>query len=214
MPSLRLAAIAAALVAAAATAGARAAPALSSDDRALVSQAASYLDGFGELKGRFLQTDPRGQTTGGVLYLKRPGYARFVYDPPSNVLVVADGHTVSITDPRLRTFDRYPLGATPLALILAKHVRLDRGVEVISVSHDAEGFTLTARDAAHPHAGQVTLAFTDHPLRLAAWTMVDAQGRTTRIRLTALEATSGLPASLFVAPTYYDTRPNVPPPPQ
>src|SRR5580704_5449413 len=69
---------------------------LSADDQALVAQAAAYLDGFNELKGRFTQTDARGAVTSGTLYLKRPGYARFAYDPPSSLLVVADGRNVSI----------------------------------------------------------------------------------------------------------------------
>ena len=46
-----------ALAVAAAPAGA---VALSPEDQAAVDQASAYLDGLGELKGRFVQTDPRG----------------------------------------------------------------------------------------------------------------------------------------------------------
>jgi outer membrane lipoprotein-sorting protein len=192
-------------------AGRPAPAALSADDQALVSQASAYLDGITAVKGRFVQTDSRGQTSAGALYLKRPGYARFVYDPPSNLLVISDGHSVTIIDPRLKTTDRYPLSATPLALILAKHVRLDQGVVVSRVEHLSDGFSLTARDGRHPGAGQVTLTFRAHPLALTAWTMTDAEGQTTRIRLTALTPTSGLSASLFTPPSYYDRRPGPPP---
>jgi outer membrane lipoprotein-sorting protein len=180
---------------------------LSPDDQALVAQASAYLDGFNELKGRFTQTDSRGAVTGGELYLKRPGYARFAYDPPSSLLVVADGHNVSITDPRLKTNDRYPLSVTPLSLVLSKHIRLDKGVLVTRVTHLTDGFAITAQDGGHRAQGQVILTFHANPLRLTAWDMTDAQGQTTRIRLSSLAPTSGLPQSLFTPPSYYDRAP-------
>ena len=186
--------------------------ALSPEDQALVAQAAAYLDGFNELKGRFVQTDPRGAVSSGTLYLKRPGYARFAYDPPSSLLVVADGRNVSITDPRLKTNDRYPLSFTPLSLVLSKHVRLDRGVLITRVTHLEDGFALTAQDANHRAAGQVILTFHAHPLRLTAWDMTDAEGQMTRIRLTSLSPTSGLAPSLFLAPSFYDRAPTAAPP--
>ena len=171
---------------------------MSADDKALVDKAAAYLEGLNEDKGRFVQTDPRGAISHGELYLKRPGRARFAYDPPSSQLVVSDGFNVSIVDPRLKTFDRYPLGATPLSLFLARDVRLDRGVLVTHVAHFGDGFSLTARDARHPNAGEVTLTFASAPMRLREWSMTDAQNQTTRIKITALEPTSGLDPALFV----------------
>jgi outer membrane lipoprotein-sorting protein len=180
------------------------APPLSAEDRALVDRATAYLGGLGEMKGRFVQTDARGGTSQGVLYLKRPGRARFAYDPPSSQLVVSDGHDVSVIDPRLKTFDRYPLGTTPLSLFLARDVRLDRGVAVSHVERFSDGFALTAHDARHPNAGTVTLTFADSPIRLREWSLTDAQGQTTRIRLTALEPAPGLDPALF---TLRDPRP-------
>ena len=174
--------------------GAAVAPA----DQALVDKAVAYLQGLTEAKGRFTQTDSRGVTTAGELYLKRPGKARFAYDPPSSLLVVSDGGSVAVQDPRLKTFDSYPLGATPLSLFLAKTIRLDKGVQVTRVARAADGFTVTARDGKKETAGQIALTFADNPMALKGWTVTDAQGRTTQVRLQSLEPTSGLDASLFV----------------
>ena len=171
--------------------------ALASADQQLVQRATAYLEGLAEAKARFVQTDARGQTTQGVVYLKRPGKARFAYDPPSGLLVVSDGSTVSVADSRLKTFDRYPLGATPLSLFLARQIRLDRGVQVTSVSRAADGFTITARDGRRQTAGQIALTFAESPLRLTGWTVTDAQGRLTRVQLEGLAAAPGLDADLF-----------------
>ena len=186
----------AALVLGATTASAASEP-LSPDDQALVARATDYLQNLGEVKGRFVQTDPRGAITRGELYLKRPGRARFAYDPPSGLLVVSDGATVSVFDPRLRTFNHYPLKYTPLSLFLARQIRLDRGVSVSHVTHFSNGFGLTARDARHQAQGQITLTFATDPMRLSDWTMTDARGQTTRVQLTSLEPTTGSDPALF-----------------
>jgi outer membrane lipoprotein-sorting protein len=192
------------ILAGALSGGAQAAPAaappppLPAQDKALVDRAATYLGGLNEMKGRFVQTDGRGAVSQGLLYLKRPGRARFAYDPPSSQLVVSDGFNVSVVDPRLKTFDRYPLGATPLSLFLARDVRLDRGVEVTRVDHFSDGFALTARDVRHRNAGTVTLTFADSPMRLREWSLTDAQGQVTRVKITTLEPASGLDPALFV----------------
>jgi outer membrane lipoprotein-sorting protein len=171
---------------------------LSAADKALVDRAVAYLEGLSEAKGRFVQTDHRGRSTTGQLYMKRPGKARFAYDPPSGLLVVSDGGVVSVQDKRLKTFDQYPLGATPLSLFLARTIRLDRGVSIARVQRLADGFTITARDGKKETAGQIALTFTDGPLALAGWTVTDAQGRPTRVQLQGLQRAAGLDKSLFV----------------
>ena len=194
--SAPLAALAAAASVAAASHAAAPAP-LSPEDQALVGQATDYLQNLGEVKGRFVQTDPRGAISRGELYLKRPGRARFAYDPPSSLLVVSDGATVSVFDPRLRTFNHYPLKYTPLSLFLARQIRLDRGVVVSHVTHFSNGFGLTARDARHQAQGQITLTFATDPMRLSDWTMTDARGQTTHVQILSLEPASGTDPALF-----------------
>ncbi|MBX3482929.1 outer-membrane lipoprotein carrier protein LolA [Phenylobacterium sp.] len=178
--------------------GATAQTALSAADQALVDRAIAYLEGLNEARGRFIQTDARGRATTGQLFMKRPGKARFAYDAPSGLLVVSDGGVVSVQDKRLKTFDAYPLGATPLSLFLAKSIRLDKGVRVTRVQRLQNGFSVTARDGKKETAGEITLSFTDAPLALAGWTVTDAQGRPTRVQLQGLERASGLDKSLFV----------------
>ena len=171
--------------------------ALTASEQALVNKAVAYLQSMQSVKGRFVQTDARGVTTQGSIYLKRPGKARFAYDAPSGMTVVSDGSRVSVSDKRLKTFNQYPLSSTPLALLLAREVRLDRGVEVTKVERLADGFRLTARDARKKTRGHITLTFADSPTRLVSWVVTDAQGGSTRVRLTNLQPASN-PASLFV----------------
>lgn len=165
--------------------------ALSTADQALVDKATKYLQGIDEVEGRFEQTNPRGAVQTGDIFLKRPGKARFQYDPPSGLVVVSDGRNVSVWDSRLRTFDRTPLGATPLAILLAQRIRLGEDVEVFRVGRYDDGFYLSARST-HGQTrteGYITLVFGDNPMTLRGWTLVDGQGQATKVKLTRLAKT-------------------------
>jgi outer membrane lipoprotein-sorting protein len=161
---------------------------LSTADLALVDKATKYLQNLDEVEGRFEQTNPRGVVQTGDIFLKRPGKARFQYDPPSGLTVVSDGRNVSVWDSRLRTFDRTPLGATPLAILLARQIRLDQDVEVFRVGRYDDGFYLSARNANGQARteGYITVVFGDNPMQLRGWTLVDGQGQATRIKITRL----------------------------
>jgi outer membrane lipoprotein-sorting protein len=185
------------------------APPLSADDRALVQKAVDYLQGLKAAQGRFTQIDPKGRVSNGAFSMLRPGRARFQYDPPAALLVVADGANVSVYDRRLKTFDQYPLEQTPLKLLLGKTVRLDQGVVVTRVDRSQDGFSITARDARRPALGGITLRFSQAPLALKGWTVLDAQGQKTEVSLKGFSARGSLPASLFVLhdPTAHAAQP-------
>jgi outer membrane lipoprotein-sorting protein len=155
-------------------------------DRASIDDASAYLQSLEHVKGRFFQTSPRGAHSSGDLYVERPGKARFAYDPPSGMLVVADGKTISVWDPRLSTFDKAPLGSTPLSLLLVRQVRLDKDVDITRIDHYADYFALTLRDASRRAEGRIVLYFNASPVSLRGWTVIDAQGLSTQIQVSGL----------------------------
>jgi outer membrane lipoprotein-sorting protein len=192
----RLAALSlSAALACAGAAPAHAAADLAPDQQALVARASSYIQGLRTVTTRFTQTDANGQTTTGTLYLQRPGKARFQYDPPSGLLVVSDGTLVAVSDTRLKTFSEYPLGRTPLILLLGREVRLDRA-DITAVDETPNGFSISARG--HGDArGRLTLLFRSDPVELRGWDLVDGQGRQTRVRFGELQPAEHLAPGLF-----------------
>jgi outer membrane lipoprotein-sorting protein len=167
------------------------------EDDALIDRAVAYLDGLTAAKGSFRQTDPRGVTVTGTFFLARPGRARFQYDPPSGLLITSDGRTVIMSDSRLKTFQHFALSSTPLALFLADHIRLDKGAKVTRVEHNADSFSITARDGHGLSQGQITLYFAEGPLRLSGWALIDAQGRATQVALGPLSPIGDVDPDLF-----------------
>lgn len=171
-------------------------PRLSKQHQALVDSAVDYLEGLSTAKGRFAQSNNKGQRSAGVLYLNRPGKARFEYDAPAQMVVVADGKKVSVYDGRLKTFDSYPLNATPLGIFLARRIRLDRQVVISAFSRRADGFSITLKDARGGSNDSLIMDFTEAPMTLVGWTVVDGGSRT-EVRLTGLAAVPSLDQALF-----------------
>lgn len=171
---------------------------LTAQQQALLDKATAYIQGLSSAKGRFVQTDARGTQTQGTFYLQRPGKARFAYDPPAGLLVVSNGNNVNIFDSRLKTYESYPLSKTPLNLLLAREVRLDRGVVITDVRPLADGFTIVAQDAKRQALGKISLDFSNGPIALMGWTVTDIKGGQIRVRLADFAETGGLDPKLFV----------------
>lgn len=171
--------------------------ALTPEQKALEDKATAYLQGLSSAEGRFVQTDAKGARSEGKFFLERPGRIRFEYDPPAQLVVVADGHNVTVYDRRLRTFNAYPLGLTPLHVFLAKTVRFDKAAAIDKVERTPDGFEIVAHDGKHASEGSIALEFSDRPVRLLEWTVTDAAGRHTRVQLTALKPSGGFDAKLF-----------------
>jgi outer membrane lipoprotein-sorting protein len=175
---------------------------LPADDQALVEHARDYLRGISSAMGRFTQTDAAGRVTTGTFYLRRPGRARFEYDPPSGLVVASNGFRVAVLNRRLGTLDAYPLGATPLGVLLSRDIRIDKAVEVGAVKRRPGGFSILARPASKKNEGEISLDFRDAPVALTGWTITNPQGGATKVVLGDFGPSKSLPHAFFeLSPT-------------
>ncbi|HKL64584.1 MAG TPA: outer membrane lipoprotein carrier protein LolA [Roseovarius sp.] len=175
-----------------------------------LGEISAYLDDLRTAQGQFTQVNADGSISTGRILLKRPGRVRFEYDPPGEALVVADGDTVGIVDPRSNEKQGYPLHRTPLKIILARDVDLTR--ERMVVGHAGDGVTTTVRaqDPAHPEYGSIDLVFTADPVELRQWVINDGQGSSTTVILGDLQRDVRLADEQFVIPGTSD-RPRIEP---
>ena len=200
------------LAATVATAGAHAAEAnasnndLSASDRADLTRVDNYLSGLTNLQGNFLQVGPDGSLAQGQFYLRRPGRMRFQYDPPEKLLVVADGTWVAVKD-GFSAAQRYPLGSTPLGILLDDHVDLAKEVKVLAVEHQPGALRITLADKNDNAPGNITLVFDEPDLQLRQWIVTDAQGLQTTVALRNIQSGIHADNALFVLKS--DQRPTV-----
>jgi outer membrane lipoprotein-sorting protein len=194
---LVLAALAAAVPALPALAQAPRAAVLSDAEQAELSRVQAYLNGMRTLKARFLQVAQDGKTATGTAWLERPGRMRFEYDKPSPLLLVAGHGTVVFRDNQEDQTSSQPLSQTPLGLILGDTVTLTGPVTVTDFQQLPHEVLATLVRTATPGDGSLTLMLNASPLTLTGWSVVDAQGRQTKLTLTDITQGGAFDENLF-----------------
>lgn len=157
-----------------------------------------YLNGITTAQSEITQINDDGSISTGTLNIKRPGRVRFEYNPPDSGLVIAGSNTVVIYDKKSnQPAETYPLGRTPLSLILARNVDLSRAKMVVGHSFDGTATVVTAQDPEHPEYGNIQMKFTSDPVELRQWIINNANGSQTTVVLGALKTGGTLSNSLF-----------------
>ena len=150
------------------------------------------------MTANFVQTDARGRSAAGKMQLKRPGKVRFEYGS-GDLLLVANGKTLSVIDYQVGQKSSYPLNRTPLGVLLSSSPDL-RGRAQIMPDTNSKIVSVRARDPAQ--YGSLTLVFlrsgsAPGGLQLYGWTAIDAQNRRTTVKLSDVRYNVAVPESAF-----------------
>jgi outer membrane lipoprotein-sorting protein len=171
--------------------------ALTPQDRADLARIETYLNGLRTLKARFLQVSPDGAATEGNAWLQRPGRMRFEYDKPSPFLLVAGFGSAVFYDSQLNQTTSVPLSTTPLGILLADNFKLSGDITVTAINRLPGQIQVTTTRTSSPADGTLTLVFSDQPLALRQWAVVDAQRQETRVSLFNIELGGNFPQRMF-----------------
>ncbi len=163
-----------------------------------LSEISAYLNGLTTVTAPFKQFNEDGSRSTGKLYLHRPGRMRFEYDAPNSAVVVAGAGAVVIHDPKSnQPPESYSLKRTPLSIILARNVDLERANMVVGHRFDGEWTIVTAQDPKNPEYGRIDLMFGGEPVELRRWIIYDGNGGQTAVELGDLRKGEKLGSSLF-----------------
>lgn len=166
-----------------------------------LGEISSYLNTLQTVKGPFTQINADGTISTGEIWIKRPGKARFDYNPPERGLVLVSAGAVYILDRKLGGDpETYPLNQTPLSIILDAKVNLATAGMVKGQSYDGTATTVTAQDPKRPEYGSIQMKFTANPVELRQWIITDREGTKTTVVLGGLQKTS-IPTSEFLIDT-------------
>lgn len=169
-----------------------------SADKLSLGAISKYLNAMKTAKGAFTQINSDGTISTGTIYIKRPGKIRFEYNPPEKTLVLASANTVAVFDPKANQGpETYPLGKTPLSIILARNVNLGQANMVTGHNYDGTATTVTAQDPKHPEYGNIKLKFTGKPTELRQWIITDDSGSQTTVVLGELQKGGSIANRLF-----------------
>jgi outer membrane lipoprotein-sorting protein len=151
-----------------------------------LAQVQAHLQAVDTMTANFAQTDRRGQTLTGTLTLKRPGRIRFEYQKGVPMLIVGDGKAIHMIDYQVKQVQRWPIGNSPLGVLLNPGQDLSRIAKV--VRNDDQTLLVSARDPKRPEFGTITLGFAKVAsapagLMLQGWVMLDSQNNQTTVKL-------------------------------
>jgi outer membrane lipoprotein-sorting protein len=135
----------------------------------------------------FEQTNAKGQIVSGTLQLKKPGKVRFQYQKGVPILVVGDGKALWFLDYGVKQANRYPIGNTPLSLLLDPNKDVTRYATIIP-SGRPDIVMVAGQDKKHREYGSITVTFRRSAgapggLVLDGWQVLDAQSNRTTVRL-------------------------------
>jgi outer membrane lipoprotein-sorting protein len=171
------------------------APAAESADMARLS---AHIRSVQTMTANFTQTDARGRAAAGTLKLKRPGKVRFQYGS-GDLLLVANGKTLTFIDYQVGQKNSWPLARTPLGVLLSNSPNLKGRAQIVP-SGDSRVVSVRARDPSQ--YGSITLVFlrsgsAPGGLQLYGWTAIDAQNKRTTVKLSNVRYNVAVPESAF-----------------
>lgn len=171
----------------------------------------SHLKAVTTMTANFTQTDRAGKTVSGQLSLKRPGKVRFQYEKGIPILIVGDGKALTFIDYSVRQVQRWPIGNTPLGILLNPNRDLT-GIAKLLPAANPKVTLVEARDKKHPEYGVITLAFSKNDsapagLMLEGWVSIDSQNNRTTVRLSNQQFNGPISDKTFI---WRDPRPKGP----
>lgn len=167
----------------------------------VIKKASAVLSDMPQFQAEFTQIDGTGKKITGHLAVARPGRLRFDYDPPSNVIVIADGNNVGIIDRKLKTRDVYALFLTPLKFLLKEKIDLGSDISVLDVRSDKDNYIIVTEDkSTFAGTSKIALSFDKRSLKITQWTVTDPQGYDTTVILGPIDTSTEPDGDLFVIP--------------
>jgi outer membrane lipoprotein-sorting protein len=174
---------------------------LSPQDQQDVARIEQYLNDLASVEARFQQYSAGQGLVFGKIYLRRPGRLRVEYDPPSKVILVADGIALSYYDAELNSLNQVPLNLSPMWFLLKDKVKLTGGdVTVTSFKRAPGAFQIGLVQSDEPDAGSVVLEFGDRPMELRQWTIIDSKNQQVQVGLYDARFGVTLANELFATP--------------
>lgn len=174
-----------------------AAPVLAAES-ADMARLSAHIAGVRTMTANFLQIDARGRSASGKMELERPGKVRFEYGS-GDLLLVANGKSLTLVDYQVGQKSSWPLGRTPLGVLLSNSPDLKGRAQVVP-SANPNVVSVRARDPSQ--YGSLTLVFlrsgsAPGGLQLYGWTAIDGQNHQTTVKLSDVRYNVAVSESAF-----------------
>lgn len=165
------------------------------------NEAVHALRAIKTMKADFTQTNRDGKVLTGELTLKRPGRIRFQYAKGTDLLIVSNGHALTLVDYSVKQVQRWPIKNSPLGALLSPGRDVARYGKLVPTG-TPNVVAISVEDPKRPEYGQITLFLVRDPsapggLELVSWVALDSQNVRTTVRLSHQRYGMPVPDSTF-----------------
>ena len=128
------------------------------------------------IEATFVQMASNGSTAEGRLFIKKPNKIRMEYAEPTNVLIVGNGENIVYNDLDLDQITHIDYDDIPASMILSDKIKIDgEKIKIIDFYQDTGSTSITLDYAQKGDIGPITLVFSNNPMELKQWKIVDPQ---------------------------------------
>ena len=156
-----------------------------------------YLNNLNSLEADFLQISSDGDVKEGKIFLSIPGKMRISYKNPDNLLITSNGFWLTVQDKKLKQTNNFPLNQTPINLFLNKKLNFNEDEFKIKFEKRSGIITLIFSDNQKLNSSMFKLIFTNTPLKLKKWVIIDEFNNETSVLLQNLVTGNKYPNILF-----------------
>ena len=162
-----------------------------------IAKVQDYLSNLTTITSDFNQTAPDGSLSNGKFYLERPEKMRWEYNPPTPILMVANGNELVYYDKDLQQISYIPLTSTLIGFLAEEKISFSSGVGVTYFSENAGIIRIGIAQKEHLSDGNLLLEFSDKPLIIRSMVVTDASGQITNVSLNNAKFGGKLDPKLF-----------------
>lgn len=158
----------------------------------------NYLNTIKTLQGNFTQKNPDGKIMTGKIYMSRPGKMRLDYNPPSPLLIIADGEWLTQYDRDIDDMSFMSLDSSPASLLLNKSLDFNGIFSVTAITtreYNKTYISLARKEDID--SGLITLVFNNDPIALDAWIVEDVSGKKTVVTLSKIKVNLPISSKYF-----------------
>ena len=136
----------------------------------------NYLNSMKSIEATFVQMASNGSTAEGRLFIKKPNKIRMEYAEPTNVLIVGNGDNIVYNDLDLDQVTHIDYDDVPASMILSDKIKIDgKKIKIIDFYQDTGSTSITLDYTQKGDLGPITLVFSNNPMELKQWKIVDPQ---------------------------------------
>ena len=159
-----------------------------------------YINNIKTLEANFEQINNDNSVSTGSLLIKKPGKLRMKYEEPNESVVLVSSGLVTIFDLKSNAPPQnFALENSPFRVLLFSDLSLEMVNMGVNYNSENSKTILTIKDLKNQNEGYIEMTFTDNPIILEQWLLVNSMEEKIIVKLTNVSLGGNMSNSLFDA---------------